>query len=110
MLSQADQEPSPTMIESAPATASAAAPSLSTQAVSGDVLRIALVGALLGGLLLTLIPCFFPILSLTTLSLSKSGGAPRAARMVGPACEARVVGHCFTLGALLIGLSTTHIS
>src|SRR3546814_9124516 len=40
MLSQADQEPSPTMIESAPATESAAAPSLATQAVSGDVLRI----------------------------------------------------------------------
>src|SRR3546814_1875559 len=83
MLSQADQEPSPTMIESAPATESAAAPSLATQAVSGDVLRIALVGALLGGLLLNLMPCVFPILSLKALSLAKSGGDPRAARMEG---------------------------
>src|SRR3546814_10892205 len=61
MLSQADQEPSPTMIEPASATESAAAPSLATQAVSGDVLRIALVCAILGVFLLNLMLCSLPI-------------------------------------------------
>src|SRR3546814_13021753 len=92
------------MIESAPATESAAAPSLATQAVSGDVLRIALVGALLGGLLLNLMPCVFPILSLKALSLAKSGGDPRAARMEGAGYAAGVIATSLLLGALLIGL------
>src|SRR3546814_12864350 len=92
------------MIASAPATESAAAPSLATQAVSGDVLRIALVGALLGGLLLNLMPCVFPILSLKALSLAKSGGDPRAARMEGAGYAAGVIATSLLLGALLIGL------
>ena len=104
MLSQADREPSPTMVEPAPATVSVAAPSLATQAVSGDVLRIALVGALLGGLLLNLMPCVFPILSLKALSLAKSGGDPRAARVEGVGYAAGVIATSLLLGALLIGL------
>src|SRR3546814_13176157 len=73
--------PYTTRFRSTEATESGAAISSPTQAVWGDVLRIALVGALLGGLLLNLMPCVFPILSLKALSLAKSGGDPRAARV-----------------------------
>src|SRR3546814_14403208 len=69
-----------------------------TQAVWGDVLRIALVGALLGGLLLNLMPCVFPILSLKALSLAKSGGDPRAARVEGAGYAAGVIATSLQIG------------
>src|SRR3546814_789950 len=103
-LLQPDQEPSPTMVEPTEATESGAAISSPTQAVWGDVLRIALVGALLGGLLLNLMPCVFPILSLKALSLAKSGGDPRAARVEGAGYAAGVIATSLLLGGLLIGL------
>ena len=40
----------------------------------------AVLGALVGGLLLNLMPCVFPILALKALHLAKSGGDERAAR------------------------------
>src|SRR3546814_19221819 len=61
-------------------------------------------GALLGGLLLNLMPCVFPILSLKALSLAKSGGDPRAARVEGAGYAAGVIATSLFLGALLIGL------
>ena len=39
-----------------------------------------LLGALVGGLLLNIMPCVFPILSLKALSLAKAGGEERAAK------------------------------
>ncbi len=104
LLSQPDHEPSPTMAEPSPASENAVATPSPTQAVSGDILRIALVGALLGGLLLNLMPCVFPILSLKALSLAKSGGDPHAARMEGAGYAAGVIATSLLLGALLIGL------
>src|SRR3546814_7286956 len=92
------------MVEPTEATESGAAISSPTQAVWGDVLRIALVGALLGGLLLNLMPCVFPILSLKALSLAKSGGDPRAARVAGAGYAAGVIATSLLLGGLLIGL------
>src|SRR3546814_19013974 len=59
---------------------------------------------LLGGLLLNLMPCVFPILSLKALSLAKSGGDPRAARMEGAGYAAGVIATSLLLCALLIGL------
>lgn len=43
-------------------------------------LILAIIGAIVGGLLLNLMPCVFPILSLKALSLARSGASERAAR------------------------------
>jgi len=60
--------------------------------------------ALLGGLLLNVMPCVFPILSLKALSLAKAGGDERAARAEALAYTAGVVLVCVALGAVLLGL------
>lgn len=72
--------------------------------VSGDVIRIALLGALAGGLLLNLMPCVFPILSLKALSLAKSGASRRAARIEGLGYAGGAIFTALLLGGLLIGL------
>ena len=61
-------------------------------------------GALLGGLLLNIMPCVFPILSLKALSLAKTGGDEAAARREALAYTAGIVLVCLALGALLLGL------
>ncbi|GAB5350094.1 protein-disulfide reductase DsbD family protein [Alteriqipengyuania sp. 357] len=63
----------------------------------------ALLGAaLLGGLILNIMPCVFPILSLKALSLARVGGAERAARKDALAYTAGVVLACLALGGLLL--------
>ena len=64
----------------------------------------ALAGALLGGLLLNIMPCVFPILSLKALSLAKVGGDEAAARREAVAYTAGVVLVCLALGGLLLAL------
>jgi DsbC/DsbD-like thiol-disulfide interchange protein/cytochrome c biogenesis protein CcdA len=56
----------------------------------------ALGGAILGGLILNLMPCVFPILSLKALSLARSGGDAR---------EAKVESLAYTGGAVLVSLA-----
>lgn len=65
---------------------------------------LALGGAILGGLILNVMPCVFPILSLKALSLAKSGASEGAARRDALAYTAGVVLVCVALGALLLGL------
>ncbi|MGV3481888.1 MAG: protein-disulfide reductase DsbD family protein [Sphingobium sp.] len=60
--------------------------------------------ALLGGLLLNIMPCVFPILSLKALSLARSGEDERSARREAMAYTAGVVLVCLALGAALLGL------
>jgi len=60
--------------------------------------------ALLGGLVLNIMPCVFPILSLKALSLAKAGGAERAARMDALAYAAGVIIACIALGGVLLAL------
>ena len=60
--------------------------------------------ALAGGLLLNVMPCVFPILSLKALSLARSGESPAQARREGLAYTAGVVLACAALGALLLAL------
>ncbi|RIV83124.1 protein-disulfide reductase DsbD family protein [Aurantiacibacter zhengii] len=67
-------------------------------------LALLLGGALLGGLLLNLMPCVFPILSLKALTLARAGGDERQARLEGLAYTAGVVMACLALGALLLVL------
>ncbi|MGK2910169.1 MAG: protein-disulfide reductase DsbD family protein [Sphingobium sp.] len=65
---------------------------------------LALGGALLGGILLNIMPCVFPILSLKALSLAKAGGDPRAAKRDAVAYAAGVILACLALGGALLAL------
>ncbi|MEO6389277.1 MAG: thioredoxin family protein [Croceibacterium sp.] len=63
----------------------------------------ALLGAALaGGLLLNLMPCVFPILSLKALSLARAGESAEGARRESLAYTAGVMLACLALGALLL--------
>ncbi|WP_428630670.1 protein-disulfide reductase DsbD family protein [Sphingopyxis sp.] len=64
----------------------------------------ALGGAILGGLILNLMPCVFPILSLKALSLARSGGEAREARVEALAYTAGAILVCLALGGVLLGL------
>lgn len=61
-------------------------------------------GALLGGLILNLMPCVFPILSLKALTLARAGESEAGARREGVAYTAGVMLACLALGALLLAL------
>ncbi|AOL95394.1 protein-disulfide reductase DsbD family protein [Porphyrobacter sp. LM 6] len=63
-----------------------------------------ILGALAGGLLLNIMPCVFPILSLKALSLARAGESEAKARAEGLAYTAGVVIACVALGALLLAL------
>ncbi|UUL84125.1 protein-disulfide reductase DsbD family protein [Sphingomonas qomolangmaensis] len=65
---------------------------------------LAFAGALLGGLILNIMPCVFPILSLKALSLARAGGDERSARGEALAYTAGVVLVCLALGGILLGL------
>jgi thiol:disulfide interchange protein/DsbC/DsbD-like thiol-disulfide interchange protein len=67
-------------------------------------LAVLLLSALLGGLLLNVMPCVFPILSLKALSLARAGESEAQARAEGLAYTAGVVLACLALGALLLAL------
>lgn len=70
---------------------------------SGTLLA-ALGGAILGGLLLNIMPCVFPILSLKALSLARAGGSEREARSEALAYTAGAILACLALGGVLLGL------
>lgn len=80
-----------------------AAPVASETSVGWPLLW-AFAGALLGGLLLNVMPCVFPILSLKALSLTKSGETEIAARREALAYTAGVVLVCLALGGVLLAL------
>jgi len=99
----------------------AASDGLEIRAVPGDVptggepiattdapvtasLPLLLLAALAGGLLLNIMPCVFPILSLKALSLARAGESEAQARAEGLSYTAGVMVACAALGALLLGL------
>jgi DsbC/DsbD-like thiol-disulfide interchange protein/cytochrome c biogenesis protein CcdA len=63
-----------------------------------------ILGALAGGLLLNIMPCVFPILSLKALSLARAGESAGKARAEGLAYTAGVMLACVALGAVLLAL------
>jgi DsbC/DsbD-like thiol-disulfide interchange protein/cytochrome c biogenesis protein CcdA len=65
---------------------------------------LALAGALVGGLLLNIMPCVFPILSLKALSLARAGADERSARREALAYTVGVVGVCVALGGAVLAL------
>ncbi len=64
----------------------------------------ALVGALLGGLILNLMPCVFPILAIKVMSFTRHANDRRGHRISGLAYTAGVVLSFLALGALMLGL------
>jgi thiol:disulfide interchange protein len=68
---------------------------------------LALAGAMLGGLLLNVMPCVFPILSLKALSLARAGGDERGARREALAYTAGAVLACLALGAVLLAVRSS---
>lgn len=67
-------------------------------------LPLLLLSALAGGLLLNVMPCVFPILSLKALSLARAGESEAQARAEGLAYTAGVVLACLALGVLMLAL------
>ncbi len=65
---------------------------------------MAFLGALLGGLILNVMPCVFPILSLKALSLARAGIGEGHARREGLAYTAGVVLTCLVLGGIILAL------
>ncbi len=64
----------------------------------------ALGGALLGGLILNLMPCVFPVIGLKAISLARGGGDEREVRRDALAYAAGVILVCVALGGLMLGL------
>ncbi|SKB92456.1 protein-disulfide reductase DsbD family protein [Sphingopyxis flava] len=75
-----------------------------SDAVDARLFLAALGGAILGGLILNLMPCVFPILSLKALSLARSGGDARTAKVEALAYTAGAVMTALLLGAALLAL------
>jgi thiol:disulfide interchange protein len=82
------------------ATRSAPAPASGILAVT----MLAFAGALLGGLILNVMPCVFPILSLKALSLAKGGKDGREARAEALAYTGGIVLVCLALGVFILTL------
>lgn len=60
--------------------------------------------SVLGGLLLNLMPCVFPILGLKALSLAKMGGDEREARRDAIAYTVGIILSCLVLGGIMLAL------
>lgn len=71
---------------------------------AAGTLLLAFLGAILGGLILNIMPCVFPILSLKALSLAKAGGDAGAARREALGYAAGVIVTCLALGGVLLAL------
>ena len=69
-----------------------------------QLLLLSLAGAIAGGLLLNIMPCVFPILSLKALSLARAGGDEGEVRQEAWGYAAGVIAVCLALGAIILGL------
>ncbi|TQL17720.1 thiol:disulfide interchange protein [Zymomonas mobilis] len=69
---------------------------------SGKLLWLALGGAFIGGLILNIMPCVFPILSLKALSLARTHAPEKAHRLEASAYSAGVIMVCLGLGGSLL--------
>ena len=65
-------------------------------------LWLALLGALLGGMILNLMPCVFPVLAIKVVGFARHGSHPRRQRVGGLAYSAGVVLSFIALGALML--------
>jgi thiol:disulfide interchange protein DsbD len=65
---------------------------------------LAMLGALLGGLLLNLMPCVFPVLAIKLLSITQHASRPREMKLTAWAFSLGVLISFLVLGALMLGL------
>ena len=81
---------------------------LASQPANALSLTLAILGALLGGLLLNLMPCVFPVLAIKVLGFAQTNASPDTAhaqhRAAGLAYTAGVVLSFMLLGGLMLGL------
>jgi DsbC/DsbD-like thiol-disulfide interchange protein/cytochrome c biogenesis protein CcdA len=101
---QDDPVPHGFLIKAAPgSTPAAGVPLAGNRPVdTGPGLPLILLGAVLGGIILNVMPCVFPILSLKALSLASGNVAPAAARRDAIAYTLGVVLVCAALGGLVL--------
>jgi len=92
---------SPALEAALQANAARAAPA---QGASSLTLGAALLGALLGGLVLNLMPCVFPVLAIKVVGFTRHAQDRRAHRLSGMAYTLGVVLSFLLLGALMLGL------
>ena len=83
---------------------SAAATPNGGETVGGLSFPLALAFAFLGGLILNLMPCVFPVLSLKALSLAKDAGNGETRRLKGMLYLAGVLASFALIGAVLVAL------
>jgi thiol:disulfide interchange protein len=81
-------------------------PAATTASASGgwSTALLAFLGAVLGGLILNVMPCVFPILSLKALSLARAGGDERGVRHEALAYTGGAIAVCLALGAAILAL------
>lgn len=92
--------PAPVLAQAAVASAGGVAPGL--QGVPAALFAWALLGALVGGLILNLMPCVFPILAIKVLGFTQHGSDRRAHRADGLAYTAGVLVSFLALGGLML--------
>ncbi len=85
------------------ANAASGAPTTSGNAAPITLLA-AILGALLGGLILNLMPCVFPVLALKVMSFAQGANDRRAHQISGVAYTAGVIASFLALGALMLSL------
>lgn len=71
---------------------------------AGSTFAAALLGALVGGLILNLMPCVFPVLAIKVVGFTQHAGSQRARRLDGLAYSAGVVASFAALGLLVVAL------
>lgn len=99
------EEAAPPPPSQIPATAAPAAPTVSTE--EAPTLAAAALLAFLGGLVLNLMPCVFPVLSIKVLGLVRHAGErPERVRLHGLAYTAGVLASFLALAGLLIVLKS----
>lgn len=84
--------------------ASSATPPAAVATPTTTTWLLALLGGLVGGMLLNLMPCVFPILALKVVGFARHGQAQRTQRLAGAAYTAGVVLSFLALGGLLLAL------
>jgi len=87
-----------------PLPAAVLPPAPSAPASSPLGLGLALFGALIGGMILNLMPCVFPVLAIKVMAFQSQGADHRAHRLGGLAYTAGVVLSFLALGGALLGL------
>ncbi len=71
---------------------------------AGLTFTAALLGALLGGLMLNLMPCVFPVLAIKVVGFTQHGSDQQARRLDGAAYSAGVIASFAALGLLVVAL------